>query len=143
MACTGGGYWDTDYLTGERYYAPGPGETCDFGCVQPMFKLYGADWSTQAECRIDGYLNRPFQFLAEGLDDLRCHPHYCTIPSFGLWPINENQQQGTSVTMGVECVGQVDHGTWVQVPAGAKCELRCTAENGVAYRSDTLVRDFW
>lgn len=45
--------------------------------------------------------------------------------------------------MGVECVGQVDHGTWVQVPKDAKCELRCTAENGVAYRSDTLVRDFW
>ena len=38
MACTGGGYWDTDYLKGEQYYAPGPGETCDFGCVQPMFK---------------------------------------------------------------------------------------------------------
>ena len=147
MACSGGGYWATDYLTGETYYAPGPGETCNFGCAQPMYKL-DIDWRVTrqvATCKREGYLENGFQFLNEDSSDLSCHPYSCAIPSFGLWPIADNQQQGTRVSMGVECDGhetEIHHGTWLQVRHGAKCKLVCQAENGAAYRVDTSMPDF-
>ena len=146
--CSGGGYWDVDYLTGERYYALAPGETCNFSCTQPMHKFYGAQSPSWYEyrtpkCHQRGYIHTmEYQFLPTESKDGRCVPDYCVLPSFGLWPINDNRQQGTRVSMGVECDGQIDHGSWVQAQEGARCKLVCTADNGKAYRADTYISDF-
>ena len=147
MVCEGKGYWDTDYLTGDHYYAPGPGENCQFSCSDPMYKIDGYSYNgaqTKAYCNERGFLTPiDFHFRSADEKEIYCRPNYCAIPSFGKWPVNDNKQQGTRVTMGVECENQVDHGHYVTAAQGAKCNIVCEADNGVAYRADTTISTFW
>ena len=96
------------------------------------------------ECGQRGFLDSAlYHFTNTDLEPIRCAPNYCIIPSYGKWPVNKKKQEGTVVTMGVECEGENntvndDH---VLIPYGAKCKVSCKAENGKAYRTDTTFGD--
>ena len=41
LVCDGtNGYWATDYLTGDQYYAAAPGENCSFTCKDPLYRIW-------------------------------------------------------------------------------------------------------
>ena len=156
LNCTGGGYWDIDYLTGDRYYALAPKESCKFGCHDPLYTVdvspypyghisYGREHVDVAKCDRSGFLNGmlgSFQFLNEGDQQLLCEPDYCIFPSFGEWPVTDNEQQGTEVSMGVECDNQVENGNHVMVKRDSRCKVLCLAKNGVPYRVGTAFSKF-
>ena len=147
MTCSGGGYWDIDYLTGDRYYAPAANEECEFSCTDPLYDINGYGSGsyevTKVVCSDRGFLDDNFQFTPPDEQPLFCDPNFCVFPSFGHWPVTDNKQQGSVVSMGVECEGQIDNGDHVMVAQGAKCNVVCVAENGKAYRADSTVSQFW
>ena len=94
--CTGGGFWHTDYLTGDEYYSFAPGEKCTFSCDNPLFKIEGKG---EIVCDDIGELSSN-QFKEEFP---KCQPNYCIFPSFGHW--FDGKISGVKVQMGVECPG--------------------------------------
>ena len=139
MECSGGGFWHTDYLTGDEYYSMAAEEVCDFTCSDPLFILKGLNanyrWEghKQATCRSLGKLN--LQFDAED-DFISCEPNYCIFPSFGKGWFDRNMD-GTRVQIGVECSDGIDNGDHVIARVGEECQLVCKADNGKSYRVQT------
>ena len=46
MTCSGGGFWNTDHMTGEEYYIPAHLETCELTCDNGLYKVSGSAGST-------------------------------------------------------------------------------------------------
>ena len=140
MKCTGGakvGFWHTDYLTGEEYYSPAPGEICTFSCSESLYSWSKiAERYDSVECGKRGVLDFAYELVT---NEYRCRPNHCIFPSFGMGWRKYDEPDKNSVQMGLTCSGPKaeNNDNHVMILPGDNCEFVCRSKNGKPYRIQT------
>lgn len=134
LDCDGGGFWATDFITGDEYYVTKPGEVCRFKCDDDPFDRFTVLSSSGAWVCKNGKLEESvWQYGWWSFPT--CEPEYCIFPSYGKW---FNKKVGGKLTqIGLKCPeGAKDKGDHWIVPKDMTCTFDCGGDHA---RMDTTV----